>query len=209
MILCNQKYSIEIVFKNFDEGIFMQMFIDKRKSNIIELPIKMTNELLDNINRNKDFYISQMPPEINKLFSFFKDVKINEWFYIFPEEILKDKSNNEKEKLVDWCSLCLRYKNLGYSDEDIEEKMGLFEEHLKKYLFPLEKIYQMKAYTKVKKKIYFGCSNKKFRICRFCGKKCRRLLLKITLMRYLYRWVIIFFLITMNVIIAIIYLVRQ
>ena len=95
----------------------------------------------------------------------------NEWFYIFPEEILKDKSNDEKEKLVDWCSLCLRYKNLGYSDEDIEEKMGFFEEHLKKYLFPLEKIYQMKAYTKVKRKIYFGCSNKKFRICRFCGKK--------------------------------------
>lgn len=171
MVICTMHRTIDIVFGNFNETELFQPFLTKELPAKLILPLQMSEGIRKEIDKQKNAYIQSFPPQIYRYFSIFDNIDNGEWFYAFPEECFQHMTEYERGRFIDFQKVYLYYKNNGLEDEKINKFMKEFEEHIDKYLAPLERIYDIVCYTKMSNKFYLGEKDKSKRVCRFCGKK--------------------------------------
>lgn len=171
MIICREMNVVEVDFMGGDESILLSIFIDSKNNELLNGPIKMTDDLRDKISQEKVEIIKAIDIKMERVFDFFKKMKNDEWFYIISEKQLGGVEKNDKDNMIARRQAYLKYKNQGRSDEYINSIMGYLAETCEKYSCELSEIYDIFYCANKNAKKWLGEANKKNRICRFCARK--------------------------------------
>ena len=170
MIICRADGVADVQFENFNEGIILALFVNDAVPPKVIFPMQMSSKLRNEIESARQEICKMTKPEMERIFAYFRKMNDGEWFYVWPEIFLKDLSRYERGKLSGWFQAYMKYKNSGYSEDEINNIMCALGEIAGQYLTKLERIYSIADYSQKNAKKWMGEPNKEERICRFCGK---------------------------------------
>ena len=170
MIICRANGVAEAQFEKFDEGIILAIFANDDMPPKVVFPMQMSLELQNKIECVRQKICKITKPEMEKIFAYFRKMYVGEWFYILPEMFLTDLAKYERDKLSGWIQVYMKYKDIGYSEDEINNIMCSIGGMAEKYLTELEHVYSIADFSRKNSKEWMGEPNKEERICRFCGK---------------------------------------